>query len=60
MSLLAATRRSVWGRPLLVFLGGRLSSTLLDMRDPTRIDDVPAALRAAWLEFPDLRLAQLS
>jgi hypothetical protein len=29
------------------------------MRDPTRIDDVLAALRAAWTESPDLRLGQL-
>ena len=29
------------------------------MRDPARIDDVLAALRAAWAESPDLRLGQL-
>jgi len=29
------------------------------MRDPARIDDVLAALRAAWVESPDLRLGQL-
>jgi len=29
------------------------------MRDPARIDDVLAALRAAWTESPDLRLGQL-
>jgi hypothetical protein len=29
------------------------------MRDPTRIDAVLAALRAAWVESPDLRLGQL-
>ena len=29
------------------------------MRDPVRIDDVLAALRAAWAESPDLRLGQL-
>jgi uncharacterized protein YihD (DUF1040 family) len=29
------------------------------MRDPARIDDVLAALRAAWAESPDLRLEQL-
>ena len=29
------------------------------MRDPARIDDVLAALRAAWQESPDLRLGQL-
>jgi hypothetical protein len=29
------------------------------MRDPSRIDDVLAALRAAWVESPDLRLGQL-
>jgi len=29
------------------------------MRDPARIDEVLAALRAAWAESPDLRLGQL-
>lgn len=29
------------------------------MRDPARIDDVLAAVRAAWAESPDLRLGQL-
>jgi hypothetical protein len=29
------------------------------MRDPGRIDVVLAALRAAWVESPDLRLGQL-
>lgn len=29
------------------------------MRDPSRIDEVLAALREAWLESPDLRLGQL-
>lgn len=29
------------------------------MRDPARIDVVLAALRAAWVESPDLRLGQL-
>ena len=29
------------------------------MRNPARIDDVLAALRAAWEESPDLRLGQL-
>ncbi len=29
------------------------------MRDPARIEDVLAALRAAWVEAPDLRLGQL-
>jgi hypothetical protein len=29
------------------------------MRDPARIDDVRAALRAAWVASPDLRLGQL-
>jgi hypothetical protein len=29
------------------------------MRDPARIDDILAALRAAWIEAPDLRLGQL-
>ena len=29
------------------------------MRDPARIDDVLAAMRAAWAESPDLRLGQL-
>jgi len=29
------------------------------MRDPARIDDVLAALRAAWVASPDLRLGQL-
>jgi hypothetical protein len=29
------------------------------MRDPKRIDEMLSALRAAWLESPDLRLAQL-
>lgn len=29
------------------------------MRDPARIDEILAALRAAWQESPDLRLGQL-
>ena len=29
------------------------------MRDPERIDEMLSALRAAWLESPDLRLGQL-
>ncbi len=29
------------------------------MRNPARIDEVLAALRAAWVESPDLRLGQL-
>lgn len=29
------------------------------MRNPSRIDDVLAALRDAWVESPDLRLGQL-
>lgn len=29
------------------------------MRDPERIEDVLASLRAAWQESPDLRLGQL-
>ncbi len=29
------------------------------MRDPARIDDILEALRAAWVESPDLRLGQL-
>ena len=29
------------------------------MRDPERIDEMQSALRAAWLESPDLRLGQL-
>jgi len=29
------------------------------MRDPARIDDALAMLRAAWSESPDLRLGQL-
>lgn len=29
------------------------------MRDPARIDDVLAAVRAAWAESADLRLGQL-
>lgn len=29
------------------------------MRDPARIDRILAALRAAWVEHPDLRLGQL-
>jgi len=29
------------------------------MRDPARIDVLLAALRAAWVESPDLRLGQL-
>lgn len=29
------------------------------MRDPARIDELLAALRAAWAESPDLRLGQL-
>ena len=29
------------------------------MRDPARIDDLIAALRAAWMQSPDLRLGQL-
>jgi len=47
----------VWPKP-----GGRdrrLSSMLAVMRDPARIDNVLAALRAVWLESPDLRLGQL-
>ena len=29
------------------------------MRNPTRIDEILSALRAAWEESPDLRLGQL-
>ncbi len=29
------------------------------MRDPNRIDEMLAALRATWLQSPDLRLGQL-
>ena len=29
------------------------------MRDPVRIDEVLAAIRELWIQYPDLRLGQL-